>query len=120
MPAVAEYDRAKAPVPSQVFQMEILLAVLASSVFAMASFLIGLYVGAHYRRQQPQDRHVHRAETRFMPEMLEILSSPDLVMTKTGKLIHLRSVACRWTKDKVDLEQLKMCSYCFPDSSKVK
>ena len=54
------------------------------------------------------------------PDILEILSSPELVMTKSGKLIHLRSVACRWAKDKIDVEPLKMCSQCFRETSKVK
>ena len=41
------------------------------------------------------------------PEMLQILSSPELVMTKSGRLIHLKSVACRWATDPSVVQPLK-------------
>ena len=93
-----------------------MLAILASSVFAMATFVLGLFVGAHFVKMAEGRSMLTMAE----PDISEILSSADLVVITSGKLIHLRSVACRWAKDKVDVEPLKMCSQCFPETSKVK
>ena len=101
---------------SRLQPMEILLAILASSVFAMATFVLGIFVGAHFVKMTEERAMLTMAE----PEMLQILSSPELVMTKSGRLIHLKSVACRWAKDQVGVEPLKMCSQCFRETSKVK